>query len=357
MGCDVAGVCGGCPWILRDPAEQRDAKRAHLRALAPKLKLGPLPMLACDGRRDRVDLSFRAEGGILGLGKIDDRDALVDVGPCPALSPALRAHVAEVQADPPPVPTASLRFRVAPDSSRGLWIDTANVLIKELMDEGAWLRRRLSRGAVELGQRRKDLVDSDRLRLQDPVLRPWFSTPGSEGDLPLYTVVGGFTQPSLAANRALVGAVMALVAQTGASRWLEIGAGCGNFTLPLAQSGARVLASETDPLGRAGLEHGARALGLEVELIPRDLARPGAAWPEVDALLLDPPRSGLPRLHEVLAEQARMPEHIVYVSCAAESFVRDLDALIHLGYRLESLSGVDQFPDTPHCEWVGWLRR
>lgn len=316
-----------------------------------------LPVTACDARRDRVDLSFRADGAVLGLGRQDDRDALVNVGPCPALSPPLRAFVAEVQADLPPIPTASLRFRVGPDGAKGLWIDTANVLIKALLDEGAWLRRRLAAGVVEMGQRRKTLVDEDRLKLQDPVLRPWFSTPAADEDLALFTVVGGFTQPSLTANRALVGAVMELARRTGAERWLEIGAGCGNFTLPLARSGAKVTAAETDPLARDGLLWGAEAAGAPVDLAERDLARPGGRWPIVDGLLVDPPRSGLPRLHEALAENQYLPGHIVYVSCAAESFARDLAALGSLGYRLEQLSGIDQFPDTPHCEWVGWLRR
>ena len=71
-------------------------------------------------------------------------------------------------------------------------------------------------------------------------------------------------------------------------------------------------------------------------------------------ILLDPPRAGLGK--EVCAHLAEIaaPE-IVYVSCDPATLARDLQTLLHSGYRLESLHLVDLFPQTFHLESVAVL--
>ena len=57
---------------------------------------------------------------------------------------------------------------------------------------------------------------------------------------------------------------------------------------------------------------------------------------------------------EAAAPDAR-PARIAYVSCFAESFAADLARLARLGYRVSRLAGVDQFAQSPHCEWIALL--
>jgi 23S rRNA (uracil1939-C5)-methyltransferase len=288
--CAVAGICGGCPWIGRPYADQLGAKRAHLRALWREAGLpdpGEVPIASAgeDGLRDRADLAFRRVDGVPVLGLWDlSGERLVDVGDCPAASPALRAFLATLRADPPPIDRASLRLRVSPGGRRGLWIDAANADIKALLDEGAWLRRRLADSVVEMGQRRKPLVDEDRLRLsKDHELLPWFRTWIGDQPVRLYGPVGGFTQAGHAVNRLLVSRAAALAAATGARRWLELGAGHGNFTLPLAAAG-EVVALEIDPLAREGLERAAEEAGLveRVQVLAGDVHRAANLGPLID---------------------------------------------------------------------------
>lgn len=358
--CGVAGRCGGCSWIAREVPEQLAAKRADLaeRFAAAGLDLpGPVELhaLGDDGLRDRTDLGW--DGRILGL---HGTDGLVDVGPCPAVTEPLRRLLARIQADPLPIARASLRLRVSPSGMEGAWIDAANVDVKALLDEASWLRRRLAEGVVvELGQRRKPVVDAgDRLRLdRDPLLLPWWQTwPTDTSPVPIWGVVGGFTQPGHALNRLLVRRVMETCRAAGASRWVELGSGSGNLGIPLARLG-RVRAVESDPIAVAGLERSIAEAGIDGITVHRaDMTRD---LPDVldgaEAVLADPPRSGLGAAVEAIA--ASSAGALVMASCWAPTLVTDVRGLVDRGWRLVEVTGVDQFPWTPQAEWIVRLER
>jgi 23S rRNA (uracil1939-C5)-methyltransferase len=373
-GCAVAGACGGCPAWEGDHHAARAAKEAALRAawtaagLPPACVEGPLlEDLGPHGLRDRVDLALHE--GALGLRALDGGPPVRALA-CPALSPSLEALRRALAADPPPLRRAGLRLRVGPVDPagarpEGLWVDAANADLKALLDEGAWLRRQLAAGrTVELGQRRKEVQGGPGgLRLRPAALRPWWQT-RLQGDVPadVFGVVGGFTQPGMAANARLLRQLRARAAALGAARWIELGAGAGNLTLPLLSLGAEVTAVEPDPLARAGLERGAAAAGLGagLRLAPHGLDRPDAALVAAleasEAALVDPPRSGLGRLPEALA-QARGPRALLYLSCHGPSLVADLARLAAQGWTPDRVGGVDWFPFTPHGEWLVGLRR
>ena len=77
---------------------------------------------------------------------------------------------------------------------------------------------------------------------------------------------------------------------------------------------------------------------------------------EKSALIVDPPRSGLPK--KVLKQILKAPPQLlVYVSCSPESFARNLEALCQETYQLEDMVGLDMFPQTKHLECVGILKR
>ena len=338
--------------------------------LSPEL-LSELPIhsLGPGGLRDRVDLTlFReADGMCLGLYDMENKHILPMTN-CPMMTPALSRWFQDFRTRIPDIQLGGLRLRVAPDGARGLWLDFPNLEIQRFLQEGTWLTQMMALAHVEMGQRRLEVLSSEdgSLVLGAAKPLPWFETWLGEDELPcaLYCGVGGFTQVGFAANRALVRLVRANARATGATRWLELGSGIGNFTLPLAAEGWQVTALENDPRANSGLQRSAveAGLGEAIQVVQANMHRQDDALAglltQVDAVLADPPRSGLRGFCQVLANMpaVQRPRHFVYVSCFGASLAEDVARLIEMGYRLESAEGLDQFPQSRHCEWLLRLR-
>lgn len=134
---------------------------------------------------------------------------------------------------------------------------------------------------------------------------------------------------------------------------LELFSGLGNFSLPMAARGARVTALE----GEQGLVDRAREnaekLGLEIDFRKADLFKVDGSerWlrEPVDAVLLDPPRSGAKEVTPFVGKL--QPQRIVYVSCHPGTLARDAGELVHQhGYKLVRAGILDMFPHTAHVE-------
>ena len=79
-------------------------------------------------------------------------------------------------------------------------------------------------------------------------------------------------------------------------------------------------------------------------------------YPTPDALIIDPPRSGVHK--NMLKSLPKFKANkIVYVSCNPTTQARDIVRLIHWGWKLESMTLVDMFPHTPHIETVALLKK
>jgi 23S rRNA (uracil1939-C5)-methyltransferase len=136
---------------------------------------------------------------------------------------------------------------------------------------------------------------------------------------------------------------------------LELYAGAGLFTLPLARRFHRVTAVESGWSAARDLEfNAARAeLGVTVRraAVEEHLA---ASGDRPDFVLADPPRAGLgsPVVRRLLDLR---PPSLVLVSCDPATLARDLAALVHGGYRLDRLTMIDLFPRTSHLEAVAAL--
>ena len=77
---------------------------------------------------------------------------------------------------------------------------------------------------------------------------------------------------------------------------------------------------------------------------------------EVDLVLLDPPRSGIPK--STVGRVADLKaSRIVYVSCDPSTLARDLAIILGRGYVIESLEMVDLFPHSHHLETIARLKR
>lgn len=134
---------------------------------------------------------------------------------------------------------------------------------------------------------------------------------------------------------------------------LELFCGLGNFSLPLARAGARLVALEGEQgLVQRARENAARN-GLEARFERADLFKTAADAPwlqqRFDKLLIDPPRAGAREILPLVA--AGKPRRVVYVSCHPGTLARDAGLLVHEhGYRLVQAGVMDMFPQTSHVE-------
>lgn len=353
LNCRHAGRCGGCPWAGRSLKDQQDAKVLALKGLFP----GAQVVFEAAARvRDRADLVW--EDGRLGIYDLDTKGTL-DLEECPMMSLGLERFFLEFKARRPPIHKGSVRLRVSARGEKGVWLDFANQDIKNLFEEREYLKWLSDLAFVEIGQRRKALLWKDGApKLGDPILKNWFDSFDPQNQpIPLYGPVGGFSQAGLASNQALVSSVSRAAIQSGTKEWVELFAGNGNLAVGLASHGFTVEAVELDELAVAGLH---QTLAQRPDLKAKIQISRGDVYLKPDAipnwenrgLLVDPPRAGLRQILQRLSK-GQPPKALIYVSCFTEVFVEEAKSLLQLGYRLQSLEGVDQFPHSPHCEWIG----
>jgi len=137
---------------------------------------------------------------------------------------------------------------------------------------------------------------------------------------------------------------------------LDLYAGVGLFTVPLAGNFREVTAVEASPYAIADLKHNApenvKAVCATTEAF---LQQQGASLkPEV--VLLDPPRAGLgEKATKALCRTSA--SHVTYVSCDPATLSRDLRLLLESGFKVEQAHLFDLFPQTAHMETVLHLLR
>jgi 23S rRNA (uracil1939-C5)-methyltransferase len=316
--CPVFGTCGGCDWQHLAYDTQVDAKRTLLRDAIERIARLPVPARfafhgspAPYGYRSRARVA--AERGRVGFRRRRSH-SICAVSRCPILVPALDAPLARL-ADSPPGAEAEWELT----AGAGGHVSVARLPVR---DSGDWVE-------IETA--------GERLRIS----------------------AGSFLQ----ANEALRGALAASVVEAAGADGvcLELFAGAGFFTLPLARRFVRVVAVEANPGAVADLEENLAAAGLvgvEIVAAPVERALEGRELASVDpdVVVLDPPRTGLPpEAREALA--ALGAPRVVYVSCDPATLARDIAVLGDRGYALTALDGFDLFPQTAHVEAVALLER
>lgn len=158
-------------------------------------------------------------------------------------------------------------------------------------------------------------------------------------------------------NRFLVDAlVFEALAERAGKHAVDLYAGVGLFSLPLASSFERVEAVERGGPAYRDLEHNAAKSAPNVRTVKgtaEDFLRSLDETP--DLLISDPPRAGLGK--EATSEVLRIgPSELVLVSCDPATMSRDLKQLLS-GYDLTRLTLIDLFPQTYHFETVAHLRK
>lgn len=166
-----------------------------------------------------------------------------------------------------------------------------------------------------------------------------------------------FTQVNSALNRVMISRAMRLLNPQPGERIADLFCGLGNFTLPIARSGAQVVGIEgSDALVKRaqqnadhnGLAGNTSFIAMNLfEMTEESFAKLG----HFDKLLIDPPRDGAFELVKSLGGD-NAPRLIVYVSCNPATLARDAAELVQRGYVLKAAGVMNMFPHTSHVESI-----
>lgn len=347
--CSKAGECGGCDWMHLAEDEQVAWKQSIV--VSSLERLGGLPpgsyeqlptirsARALGYRRRAVLHPTKGRLGFFGKGTHER----VEIDRCPALTDAL----------------ADLPGRLA-DALGSAAKDLEEVRLLEC--EG---RVAVSFHAkAQVRPRHREVLDA---LLRDGVIDGGVLVPG-EGKGTLETVGApaleedgllhrpdGFAQANAEVNRALVRSAVDLLDLHGGESVLELYAGNGNFTFPLAERAAQVLAVESAGVSVMLAQAAARRRGVAnvrfvqgaSEKIADGLVKEAERF---DRLLLDPPRAGAPGVGTWASRL--LASRVVYVACAPGALARDAADLKAHGFSPIALQVVDLFPQTRHVEAV-----
>lgn len=139
---------------------------------------------------------------------------------------------------------------------------------------------------------------------------------------------------------------------------IDLYAGCGTFSLIFEQN-IQVVSVEGDKNMASILNQVIRRYNLKnVQAITQDLFRHPISATELskfDLAIIDPPRNGaLPQIKELAKSRIKA---IMMISCNIDSFIRDAKLLIENGYKLHTLTPIDQFYWTKHLELSAYFLR
>lgn len=153
--------------------------------------------------------------------------------------------------------------------------------------------------------------------------------------------------------------VEAITATESGELALDLYAGVGLVTLPLARRFNNVFGVESHPAASQDLRANAALHGLDRAQASgqpaSDFLRRFAQIAP-DLVVLDPPRSGVGK--NVLKRLVELkPQRIHYAACHPPTWARDLGYLLGHGYRLERVEMFDFFPHTYHIECLARLVR
>jgi len=348
--CQYFGACGGCAIQHWQPDRYRAWKRqivvdtlAHANI---ECRVDELINAHGAGRR-RITVHGRRGGdGALRVGfAAAGSHAIIAIDACPVLDPGLNGALdaARALADVLKPVAKPLDIQVTA-TSNGLDVDVrgSGLLPSPMI---AILSQLAERHKLARLTRHGELV----LIRVPPVV--------AMGAAQVTLPPGSFLQATTAGEEAL--AVLVTRHCKGAKNIADLFCGIGPFTLRLAAR-ARVSAFDSDPGAIAALQKAATSTsGLKpVKAAMRDLFRRPLMPQELrdyDAVVLDPPRQGALAQAEQLAK-SKIPV-VVAVSCNVATFARDARILIDGGYRIESVTPVDQFLHTPHVELVARFKK
>ncbi len=342
--------CGGCSLQhLAAPAYNAFKRELVIDALKAR---GLTPevgeTIACHpGERRRAVFSVRRTEKELLLGfNRAETNHIVSIEECPITSPGIVARLPAIRTVAAALAQGSESFHLTVlETLSGL--DLAADGLKKLDDKQ---RRAVTEAVLSLkGIARVSVNGEIILEPTKPVI--------DFGGVKVSPPPGAFTQATKPAEEAMAELVMNHLGK--AKRVIDLFAGSGTFSLRIARK-AKVHAVEGEDKSIKALDLAARnTQGLKpVTVEKRDLFRRPMMAQELkvyDAAVFDPPRAGAEvQVKELVRSGIKT---VVAVSCNPATLARDLKILVDAGYRIKSVTPIDQFLWSPHVEAVALLSR
>ncbi|MFH5773065.1 class I SAM-dependent RNA methyltransferase [Paracoccus sp. NGMCC 1.201697] len=340
-------ACGGCSLMHGSDAFVRDWKvgvvTEALRAQGLTAPVAGVHVSPPRSRRRAVLSARRTKKGVLLGFHARASDIIVDIADCHVLRPAIQ--------DALPL----LRQIVTAGASRAGELSLTVAETTSGLDVAVSGGKPLDPPLFEALAGLADRGDLARLSWGDQSItrRPPMVSFGRASVVP---PPAAFLQATAEGEAALAGATRSIVGD--AARVLDLFAGCGTFTLPLAER-AEIHAVEGLAAPLQALQAAARKTpGLRrITTETRDLARRPLLADELeyDAIVIDPPRSGA----EAQARQIALSQvsRLAWISCDPVTFARDARILAEKNWAITRLFIVDQFRWSPHVETVAEIRR
>jgi 23S rRNA (uracil1939-C5)-methyltransferase len=378
--CPHFGVCGGCHLQHLEQSVQLRWKHLFVRDALTRIgklqdpNVAPVPAPAADrGYRCHAVFAVALANGQPQVGFHDtDNEGIVEIEECPLLVPPLNQVLRACR--------QWLRENAAQLAERELggslrWLDVRASSGAEECTVALWchsqeleLAGQLAAhlGTVEPRVRGVCLVVSrGRQRQSDgkaTVVSGTDSLREQVRGFELQVSAQSFYQANPAEAVRLLEAALGMGPTAGAGEVVELYAGVGYFTLPLAVSAKSIVAIEGSGSAVRDLKRNTEFNGIHnvhvrkgdaAEQLGRLAAKKGGRPKQV---WLDPPRTGAgERVIRAVCELG--PESVVYLSCDPTTMSRDVGLLTQGGYVLEEARPFDLFAQTFHVETVALLRR
>lgn len=366
--CRHFGICGGCSMQHLDASGQAAAKQRvledafwHLARLRPEV-IYPAIFGPAWGYRSRARLSVRLvpkKGGVL-VGFHEKRSSYIaDMDSCEVLPtsvsvllPRLRQLVGALS-----IPDRLPQIEVAIGDSVTVLVLR---ILKPLTPEDEMLVRAFADAhGVQIWLQPEGPESAYPFH---PLEAPRLSYALPDFGLRLEFRPSEFTQVNHGINRMLLRRSMHLLQPRAGERIGDLFCGLGNFTLPIARSGAFAFGVEGSQVLVSRAEENAALNGLADSTVfaVANLFKASpellAGWGKLDKWLVDPPREGAIELVKAIGDDG--PGRIVYVSCNPATLARDAGVLVHeKGYRLSGAGIANMFPQTSHVESVALFEK
>ncbi len=362
--CPHYGLCGGCKLQHMDAKSQVAAKQklleADLQHIGKVKAENMLPPLYGPtwGYRHKARLSVKyvqkKERVLVGFNEKGTR-FVADMNSCEVLVPEVSALIAPLQSM---IFELSIRDKL-PQIELAVGEGSVVVLILRIMDvlttnDEMLLKAFADNHKIQIWTQTKG---PDTIKPFWPLNGTALSYSLPEFDLNYPFKPNEFTQVNPQINQQMVHSAMQLLAPQPSEKIADFFCGIGNFTLPIARSGAAVLgleglanlverANESAALNKiSNATFGVADLFKMTEESLQELGH-------FDKWLIDPPRDGAFELIKAITPETA-PSLIVYVSCNPATLARDAGVLVNeKGYKLVSAGVINMFPHTAHVESI-----
>jgi 23S rRNA (uracil1939-C5)-methyltransferase len=356
--CPYFGSCGGCQWQHIDYLAQGELKKEILRELLQRLgKLKEIPpirfMLSPKPYDYRIRIQLKVKGKAIGYYQ-ERSHRIVEIDRCPISHPLVNQIIQELREESAALSRMEeIEINVSPEEGKGviLFYPRSYDRRTEHFMKNFLQSRPVLRGIALPRKGGFNFFGNPALNLTTHL-----NQEGEKRNLKLRISPGSFSQVNPEQNETLIQTVLEFSEVNQGERVLDLYAGVGNLTLPLATRAREVLGIEENRMAVEDARFNAERNGItNCELIQGTVEDVLKHWEreKPDLVVLDPPRTGC---KTILNQVTKLkPKKIVYVSCEPATLSRDLHLFSESRYQLHGLSIIDMFPQTYHMEVVGLL--